>query len=100
MSVKRYWQDTSDDWREVGESPEGDFVLWADYDTLAARLAKAEAALREQAEDMRVMRLLIESEFGDFGPETLERYREYERKNAALADEPQKSESQTEEHNP
>ena len=73
--------------KEIGN---GDWVTWGQVEPLLARLAKAEAALREQAEDMRVMRLLIESEFGDFGPETLERYREYERENAALADEPQK----------
>ena len=84
MSVKRYQANA---W---GVLDGGRFVLASDYAALESRLAKAEAALWEQAEDMRVMRLLIESEFGDFGPETLERYREYERKNAALADEPQK----------
>ena len=85
MSVKRYWQDTSDDWREVGESPEGDFVLWADYDTLAARLAKAEAALRKIADWEDVARdFAMRGAITTIGVDMAGIAR------AALADEPQK----------
>ena len=53
---------------------------------LASRLAKAEAALREAIEYIK-----LDSEYP---AEMIDRW------SAALADEPQKSESQTEEHNP